>query len=60
MKFRLALDEPQEYDKKIEASGLTFVVDPFAASFIEEVGVDYDEYDDQFVVLNLTGPDSSC
>lgn len=60
MKFRLALDEPQQYDKKIETSGLTFVLDPFATSFIEEVSVDYDEYDDQFVVHSLTGPDTSC
>jgi Fe-S cluster assembly iron-binding protein IscA len=60
MKFRLALDELKDYDKKIEASGLTFVVDPFAASFVEAVSIDYDEYDDQFIVHNLNGPESSC
>ena len=60
MNFRLALDEPQQYDKKIEEHGLTFVVDPFAASFIEEVAIDYDEYEDQFVVTNPNDAGSTC
>lgn len=60
MKYRLALDESKaEYDKKIEVRGITFVMDPFAAALIEEITVDWNEFDD-FVVKSTNGPESSC
>jgi Fe-S cluster assembly iron-binding protein IscA len=61
MKYRLTLDESaKDYDKIIEASGLTFVVDPFAASFLEKLIIDWDDYDENFVVINEDGSNSSC
>jgi len=60
MRYRLALDEPREHDKTVEVSGLTFVLDAFAASLVEELLVDYDDYEDNFTVLSLNGPNSDC
>jgi len=60
MRHRLALDERQEYDKVVHVHELTFVLDPFAASLIEEIAVDYDDYEDNFTITNLNGPNSDC
>ena len=61
MRYRLTLDESaKDYDKTIEAAGLTFVVDPFAASFLEKLFIDWDNYDENFVVINEEGSNSSC
>lgn len=57
----LTLEEsPREHDKSVEENGIKFVLDPFALSFIEEIQVDYDDFDEGFKVTNLTGPNSSC
>ena len=60
MKFRLTLDESRDNDKTVEVRGLNFVLDPFAAAMIEEIAVDYDEYEESFTVATQTGPQSSC
>jgi Fe-S cluster assembly iron-binding protein IscA len=61
MRFRLALDEPKDYDKKVVERGITFLMDPFAAAFIEGINIDYDDIvEDDFIVTNTAGPNSSC
>ncbi|PWK13751.1 hypothetical protein [Tumebacillus permanentifrigoris] len=60
MKFHLVLDEPREHDRRLEVRGLHFAVDAFAASYIEQVTVDFDEYEDSFIVINEAGPNSAC
>ncbi|KEO84532.1 hypothetical protein [Tumebacillus flagellatus] len=60
MKFRLVLDEPREHDKFHEVRGLKFAIDAFAASFVESITVDYDSYEDSFMVINEAGPNSAC
>ena len=60
MRFRLTLDESRDHDKRIEERGLKFVLDPFAASFVEGLIVDYDDYEESFTVLSANGPTSSC
>jgi Fe-S cluster assembly iron-binding protein IscA len=60
LRFRLTLDESRDHDQQVEAEGLTFVLDPFASAFVESLIVDYDAYEDSFVVLNEAGPQSSC
>lgn len=60
MKFRLVLDEPRDFDKFLEARGLKFALDTYAASFIESIIVDYDDYEESFVVINEAGPTSAC
>ncbi|HEU4964833.1 MAG TPA: hypothetical protein VFV52_13385 [Bacilli bacterium] len=61
MKFVLTLEEsPREHDKSVEERGVTFVLDPFAISFIEKIHVDYDDFDEGFKVTDLQGPNSTC
>lgn len=60
MKFQLTLDESRDHDKSVEVHGLHFVLDPFAASLIEEIAVDYDTYEDSFTVTTQAGLQSSC
>ncbi|BCJ87010.1 hypothetical protein [Effusibacillus dendaii] len=56
----LTLDELQQNDKTWEANGLQFVLDPFAASQIKQLRIDYNEAEDEFSVVNPDGPQSSC
>ncbi|MGZ4107738.1 MAG: hypothetical protein ACXVOI_11535 [Tumebacillaceae bacterium] len=56
----MTLDESRDNDKRVEVRGLTFVLDNYSTMFVEEILVDFDDYEDGFVVHNLTGPDSSC
>ncbi|MGB8957276.1 MAG: hypothetical protein WCC10_18030 [Tumebacillaceae bacterium] len=56
----MTLDESRDHDKKVEVRGLHFVLDPFAASLLEEITVDYDDYEDSFTVTTQAGPLSSC
>ncbi|WP_018132646.1 hypothetical protein [Effusibacillus pohliae] len=56
----LALDEPQPHDRQFEVKGLRFVLDPFAASHISQVEIEYDEFEDDFTVRVPDGPQSSC
>ncbi|ARU59839.1 hypothetical protein CBW65_01305 [Tumebacillus avium] len=61
MRFRLALDESKDYDKSVEADGVTFVMDPFAVALIEGIQIDYDDIvEDDFIITNTAGPNSSC
>jgi len=61
MRYHLTLDESAaDYDKMIEVQGVQFVFDPFTAALIEEITVDYDDFDDNFTVRSKNGPESSC
>ncbi|MFC4769257.1 hypothetical protein [Effusibacillus consociatus] len=56
----MTLDESQAQDRQIEAKGLRFLFDPFAASQIDGVQIDYDEFEDDFSVRVPNVPQSSC
>lgn len=56
----MTLDESQAQDRQVEAKGLRFLFDPFAAAQIEEVQIDYDEFEDDFIVRVPNAPQSSC
>jgi Fe-S cluster assembly iron-binding protein IscA len=56
----MTLDESQPNDKLVEAKGLRFLFDPFAASQIDEVQIDYDEFEEDFSVRVPNAPQSTC
>jgi hypothetical protein len=57
----LTLDESTDNDRKVEEKGLTFLLDPFAASFIQNgLTVEYDEAEDDFIVRVNGFTDSNC
>jgi Fe-S cluster assembly iron-binding protein IscA len=57
----LTLDESTENDQIVEQKGITFLLDSFAAAFIQNgLTIDYDEYDDNFIVQIKGIQDSSC
>ncbi|GAX91304.1 hypothetical protein [Effusibacillus lacus] len=56
----MTLDESNANDKQLEAKGLRFLFDPFVASQVDEIHIDYDEAEDNFSVRVPNGPQSSC
>jgi Fe-S cluster assembly iron-binding protein IscA len=57
----LTLDESTENDQIMEQKGITFLLDSFAVAYIENgLTIDYDEYEDNFIVQIKGIKDSCC
>lgn len=56
----MTLDESQADDMQLEAKGVQFVLDPFAAALIDVVDIQYDQFTDDFIVRVPNEPISSC
>ncbi|MBE3551654.1 MAG: hypothetical protein IMX06_02170 [Kyrpidia tusciae] len=54
-RFLLSLDDPRPGDTEITASELTILADPFSATFLDELVVDYSAEEDD---LTFRHPDS--
>ncbi|MHB1628312.1 MAG: iron-sulfur cluster biosynthesis family protein [Bacilli bacterium] len=51
MRFSLALDERAERDRQFETHGVSFILDPFTATLVQQrVKIDYDPQYDSFSV----------
>ena len=61
MRFSLALDERAERDRQFEAQGVSFVLDPFTATLVQQkVKIDYDPEYDRFSVSAGGVATSNC